>query len=209
MTDAPAVARPPFVVGLTGGIASGKSAVAAAFAQRGVPVIDADQVSREVVAPGEPLLATIAAEFGPGVLGPDGTLDRAALRQRVFSDAAARQRLNELTHPVIRARMFARARASPGPLVILEVPLLVEGGLEARFDRILVVDCPEELQLERLRARDQASAAQAEAILRAQASRAQRLARADDVIVNTGSLADLAREVEHLHRRYLELAAER
>ena len=209
MSDGRAEPGPPLLVGLTGGIASGKSAAAAAFAQLGVPVIDADQVSREVVAPGEPLLAAIVADFGPGILNPDGALDRAALRHRVFSDAAARERLNQLTHPVIRATMFSRALASPGPVVILEVPLLVEGGLEDRFDRILVVDCPEELQLERLRARDPASAAQAEAILRAQASRAQRLAAADDVISNTGSIQDLAHDVERLHRRYLALAAER
>lgn len=209
MSSTPAVAPPPFVVGLTGGIASGKSAAAAAFARLGVPVIDADQVSREVVAVGEPLLAELVAEFGAGILKPDGALDRASLRERVFSDPSARQRLNALTHPAIRSRMFERARASAGPYVILEVPLLVEGGLEHRFDRILVVDCPEELQLERLRARDAASAAQAEAVLQAQASRAQRLAAADDVILNTGSIPDLAREVERLHQRYLELAAGR
>ncbi len=203
------VARPPFLVGLTGGIASGKSAAAAAFGALGVTVIDADRIAREVVAPGEPLLARLAAEFGGAILLKDGSLDRPALRERVFSDPAARERLNALTHPAIRARMFEQAAAAAGPYVILEVPLLVEGGLDRRVDRVLVVDCPEEVQLAHLQARDALSPAQAEAMLQAQARRADRLAAADDVIANTGSLGDLRHAVDLLHPRYLELAAAR
>lgn len=199
----------PYLVGLTGGIASGKSAVAAEFGKRGIPVVDADQIAREVVAPGEPLLDEIRLAFGSGVIAADGSLDRAALRALVFADGTARARLNALTHPAIRRRMFDRARAAAGPYVVLEVPLLVEGGLYRDVDRVLVVDCPPELQRTRLIARDGGSPAQADAILAAQASRSERLSLADDIVTNTGSLWDLERSVGLLHERYLELARAR
>jgi dephospho-CoA kinase len=199
----------PYLVGLTGGIASGKSAVGRAFRNLGVEVVDADAVSREVVAPGQPALTALAAAFGTGILRPDGTLDRPALRQRVFADPAALATLNGITHPAIRARLMTRAAAARGPYAVLEVPLLVEGGLAREVDRILVVDCSEDLQRERLRARDGTGPAEAAAILAAQASRSARLAAADDVIANAGSLADLDAAVATLHARYLALAAGR
>ena len=201
------MANRPYLVGLTGGIASGKSAVGNAFRRLGVEVVDADAISREVVAPGEPALAALTAAFGAGILRPDGSLDRPALRQRVFADPAALATLNGITHPAIRARLMARATAARGPYAVLEVPLLVEGGLDRQVDRVLVVDCSEDLQRERLRARDGSGPTQVEAILAAQASRAARLAAAGDVITNDGTLAELDGAVAGLHARYLALAA--
>lgn len=197
----------PYLVGLTGGIASGKSTVAGAFRRLGITVIDADVVSRQVVEPGSPLLAALADRFGSAILDPDGRLNRARLRALVFSDAAALAALNSLTHPVIRARLLADAAAADGPYVLLEVPLLVEGGLSREVDRILVVDCDEARQRERLVARDGSGPAEVDAILKAQASRAARLAAADDVVENSGSLADLDVAVADLDRRYRALAA--
>jgi dephospho-CoA kinase len=195
-------------VGLTGGIASGKSTVARRFAELGVPVIDADEVAREVVAPGEPALAAVVGRFGPAVLRGDGSLDRRALRGLVFADPAARRDLEAILHPPIRAAMEDRARRAAGPYVVLAIPLLVEGGdARSRVDRILVVDAGEEVQLARLQARDGSSAAEARAMLAAQASRAARLALADDVIDNSGDLATLRAHVDLLHQRYLALAA--
>ncbi len=193
-------------IGLTGGIGSGKSTVARRFAELGVPVIDADEVAREVVAPGEPGLAAVLSRFGPGVLAPDGQLDRRALRERVFSDPAARRDLESLLHPLIRARMQALAAAAGGPYVVLAIPLLIEGGGRDRVDRVLVVDVDEAAQIERLMARDGGTRQQAEAILAAQASRAQRLAQADDVLDNRRSVPELRQAVDALHRRYLQLA---
>ena len=201
------MANRPYLVGLTGGIASGKSAVGNAFRRLGVEVVDADAISREVVAPGEPALAALTAAFGAGILRPDGSLDRPALRQRVFADPAALATLNGITHPAIRARLMARATAARGPYAVLEVPLLVEGGLDRQVDRVLVVDCSEDLQRERLRARDGSGPTQVEASLAAQASRAARLAAAGDVITNDGTLAELDGAVAGLHARYLALAA--
>lgn len=197
----------PYLVGLTGGIASGKSTVAGAFRRLGITVIDADVVSRQVVEPGSPLLAALADRFGSTILDPDGRLNRARLRALVFSDAAALAALNSLTHPVIRARLLADAAAADGPYVLLEVPLLVEGGLSREVDRVLVVDCDEARQRERLVARDGSGPAEVDAILKAQASRAARLAAADDVVENSGSLADLEVAVADLDRRYRALAA--
>ena len=197
----------PYLVGLTGGIASGKSTVAGAFRRLGITVIDADVVSRQVVEPGSPLLAALADRFGSTILDPDGRLNRARLRALVFSDAAALAALNSLTHPVIRARLLADAAAADGPYVLLEVPLLVEGGLSREVDRVLVVDCDEARQRERLVARDGSGPAEVDAILKAQASRAARLAAADDVVENSGSLADLDVAVADLDRRYRALAA--
>lgn len=195
-----------FRVGLTGGIASGKSTVARLFEALGVPVIDTDLLAREVVAPGQPLLARIAERFGPAVLNADGTLNRPALRAIVFADPAARTDLEQLTHPAIRALLEERAAAAKGPYQIHVIPLLTETAGRQNVDRVLVVDCSEALQLRRLQARDGSTEEQARSILAAQASRAARLALADDVIENEGEIAPLRDRVEVLHLRYLELA---
>jgi dephospho-CoA kinase len=193
-------------IGLTGGIASGKSTVADLFAALEVPVIDTDKIAREVVEPGQPPLEKLVERFGAGILTPDGHLDRPKLREIVFSDPRARADLEALTHPAIGSAVEAMAAAAGGPYQILVIPLLVEKGLGKRLDRVLAVDCPESLQLQRLQARDGSSAAQAQAILDAQASRTARLKAADDVIRNESDVADLRQQVEALHRRYLELA---
>lgn len=199
------MAARPFRVGLTGGIASGKTTVARLFEALGVPVIDTDVLARDVVAPGEPLLAKIAERFGAKVLAADGSLDRAALRSVVFSDAAARTDLEQLTHPAIRTRLEALSAAAGGDYQIHVIPLLVETQGRKNVDRVLVVDCSEELQIRRLQARDGSSLEQARAILAAQTSRAARLAIADDVIVNDGELAPLRDQVAALHLRYRNL----
>jgi len=202
-----AAARPPLVVGLTGGIASGKSAVAAVFVSLGAGLIDTDAVAREVVAPGEPGLAAVRAAFGARMLSPSGELDRAALRGLVFEDDAKRRQLESLLHPLIRARTVAKLTEVRTPYAIVAVPLLVETDFGQLVDRVLVVDCPEHLQLERLMKRDAIPRAQALAILRAQADRATRLKAAHDVIDNSGSREATRTQVEQLHRRYLEYAA--
>jgi dephospho-CoA kinase len=195
-------------IGLTGGIASGKSAAAAVFAELGVPVIDSDVIAREVVAPGSPGLAAIRARFGEGVLQADGQLDRRALRAQVFADPTARRELEALTHPLIRQRMATLSAVAGGPYQIHAIPLLVEGGAKRPgLDRVLVIDCPEEIQVARVMARDRVDEASARAVLAAQASRAQRLAAADDVIVNDQGLETLREAVITLHQRYLRLAA--
>jgi len=197
----------PLRIGLTGGIASGKSAVASAFARRGVPIVDTDRLAREVVEPGQPALAAVVREFGQQVLGPDGRLDRRRLRTLVFADADRRRRLEAILHPAIRAAMAAEIAAVTAPYVVVAIPLLIESGQQAAFDRILVVDCPPEMQLARLIERDRESPEGARAILAAQAGRDARLAAADDVLENTGSLDDLDAAVRSLHQRYLDLAA--
>ncbi len=196
----------PLRIGLTGGIASGKSLVAEQFAALGIPIIDTDEIARAVVAPGEAALAEIRAQFGDKVFDATGRLDRRALRRRVFANAADRQALERILHPRIRARTLAAIAAAEGPYLIVVVPLLVESGFERLVDRVLVVDCPEAIQLERLRHRDRESAEGARQILAAQASREARLAVADDVIDNSGPVADTQAQVAALHRRYLELA---
>ena len=195
-----------FKVGLTGGIASGKTRVAEFFAARGITVIDSDQIAREIVAPGAPALAAIRERFGASVLSADGSLDRRALRAVVFADPAARRALEAITHPAIRARMAELNAEAQGAYVINAIPLLTEGGGRRDLDRVLVVDCPEDLQIRRVMARDQVDEAGARAVLAAQASRAARLAIADDVIVNDGDLAALETQVATLHDRYLQLA---
>ncbi|MGE0581838.1 MAG: dephospho-CoA kinase [Steroidobacteraceae bacterium] len=199
-----------FRVGLTGGIASGKSTVANLFAALGVPVIDTDLIARDVVAPGTALLGKIRAEFGDAVIAPDGSLDRRALRTRVFGDSAeataARRRLEALTHPAIRAEMEARSARAGGPYQILAIPLLVEGGSRSRVDRVLVVDADEATQVRRLQARDGSTLAEARALLAAQADRTTRRAAADDLITNEGDLEALAAQVERLHSTYLAAA---
>lgn len=194
------------VVGLTGGIGSGKSTAARFFAARGVPVIDTDAIAREAVEPGTPALARIAEEFGPAVLTPAGTLDRAALRARVFADAEQRRRLEAILHPEIRARARKRLADPAAPYAIVVVPLLLESGEWSFVQRVLVVDVPESVQRERACARDGLSRAQVDAVMSAQAGRERRLAAADDVLVNDRDLPTLERRVEALHRRYLQLA---
>ena len=193
-------------IGLTGGIASGKSTVAGPFAALEVPVIDTDQIAREVVEPGQPPLEKLVERFGAGILTPDGHLDRPKLREIVFSDPKARADLEALTHPAIGSAVQARAAVAGGPYQILVIPLLVEKGYQKHLDRVLVVDCPEALQLQRLQARDGTSPTQARAILEAQASRAARLKAADDMIRNESDVAALRQQVQALHHRYLQLA---
>jgi dephospho-CoA kinase len=172
-----------------------------------VPVIDTDQVAREVVAPGSALLEQIAQRFGPAVLQADGSLDRRQLRALVFDDATARAELEALTHPAIAAATAARSAAAGGDYQLIAVPLLAEKGLAQRYDRVLVVDCDPAVQRLRLTLRDGISAAMADRMLAAQATPAQRLAVADDVIQNSSDLPALARQVEGLHQRYRALAA--
>ena len=198
-----------YFIGLTGGIASGKSALEKAFAAHGIVVADADLLAREVVAPGEPALAAVVERFGRDVLQADGQLDRAALRVRVFGDPDQRRTLEAILHPAIRARLEAICRAAPGPYAIATVPLLTEGGGRAAYPwlhRILVVDTPAAVQKARLMQRDGIDATLADQMMAAQASRAERLALADDIVVNDGDLAHLQRAADALHLRYLALA---
>ena len=200
-------ARHPLRVALTGGIASGKSTVANLFAALGVPVIDTDVIAREVVEPGQPALAAVVNAFGPEVLGSDGRLDRRRLRERIFADTGARHRLNAILHPAIRVEMERQSQAAGGEYQILVIPLLADGGRRDHVDRVLLVDVPEALQVERLMMRDGVSREQAQASLDAQATRAQRLAMADDVLRNTGQPDELRAKVAELHERYRGLAA--
>jgi dephospho-CoA kinase len=197
----------PYRVGLTGGIASGKSTAAKFFGALGVPILDSDQIARDVVEPGQPPLERLIERFGQKILTPDGHLDRPALRDIVFSDPKARADLEALTHPAIGAAMEARSAAAGGPYQILVIPLLVEKNLASHVDRVLVVDCEEELQIRRLRNRDGSTSAQVEAILKAQAPRAARLKAADDIIHNDTDMSAVRDQVAALHARYLEFAA--
>ena len=193
-------------IALTGGIGSGKSTVAALFAALGVPVIDMDVIARQLVQTGMPLLARIHDRFGPGVLSTTGDLDRRALRNLIFSDEAARAALNELMHPAIREELARQCQAAGGRYQLLVIPLLVENGLDALAQRVLVVDCTPEEQLQRVRVRDGVTLEQARAVLAAQASREARRAAADDIITNTGEIADLRDQVAALHLRYRALS---
>lgn len=199
-------ARTRYTVALTGGIASGKSAVSDRFAALGADVIDADLVSRELAAPGGAALAEITAAFGADVLASDGSLDRRAMRAIVFADESRRRRLEGILHPRVRDILRERAQAGAAAYALLVIPLLVESGHYDWVDRVLVVDVPRELQHARLVARDGITPALADAMLDAQASRAQRLAIADDVITNDGTLADLDARVRALHEQYLARA---
>ncbi len=191
------------VVGLTGGIGSGKSAAAARFAAHGIVVIDADVIAHELTAAGGAAMAAIEAEFGAAVLGSDGALDRTVMRRLVFSDAAARQRLEKIMHPLICQISDSRIASADSLYVVLVVPLLVESGAyRERVQRLLVVDCPEETQIERVMARNGMTRAETLGILAAQATRPQRLAVADDVISNDGSLDQLNAQVDGLDALY-------
>ena len=189
-------------IGLTGGIASGKSSVAAAFAELGVPVILADQIARDVVEPGTPALLAIANHFGDGVLLSDGALDRAALREIVFADPAQRQALESITHPAINQEIERQAHSSDAPYLVLELPLLVEKQNYRWLNRILVVDVPREFQLARLKTRNGIEGQQAENMLAAQASREDRLAIANDTFDNSGEHSAIAAAVAQLHSSY-------
>ena len=197
-----------YAVGLTGGIGSGKSTVADLFAELGVPVVDADQAARIVVQPGSPALHEIAQFFGPQALLPDGSLDRAAMRQRVFADPRERQRLEAITHPRIQEEVQGQLAAAEGEYAILVSPLLLETAQRKLADRILVVDVPEELQIARTAGRDGGSRQQVQNIINAQSKRSERLKQADDVIDNSKDPKQLPAQVEQLHRKYLQLAAD-
>lgn len=199
-----------YIVAVTGGIASGKSEVTRRFEALGVTVADADVAAREAVAPGSDGLAEVVSAFGDGVLAADGSLDRAAMRQRVFGDEAARRRLEAIIHPRVRAQLRASCESAAGAYAIAAIPLLAEGGGRETYpwaDRILVVDVPTEVQQSRLMQRDGSDAELAQRMITAQASREQRLAVADDVIVNDGPLLALQGHVEALDRLYRRLAA--
>jgi dephospho-CoA kinase len=196
-----------FVVGLTGGIGSGKSAVADAFAALGVDVTDTDRLAHALTAPGKPGLAAVLNAFGPQFASPDGTLDRARLRRLVFEDAPARGRLEAILHPLIREAAAREVDRWASPYGLLVVPLLFERGGGNRVDRVLVVDCPEHEQVRRVAARSALSDTEVRAIMATQLPRADRRARADDVLDNAGPKAAIAPQVAELDRRYRALAA--
>ncbi|MCS6207026.1 dephospho-CoA kinase [Shewanella baltica] len=195
-----------FVVGLTGGIGSGKTTVANLFAAEGITLVDADIVAREVVAPGSKGLEVIVTHFGAEILTPEGELDRAKLRQRIFSHPEEREWLNQLLHPMIRQEMLAQVEKATSAYVIMVVPLLFENGLDRLVNRTLVVDISPELQINRTVKRDNVDASQVNNIISSQCSRSEKLARADDIIDNQGEISSLKREVLALHQRYLQLS---
>ena len=199
--------RPVPRIALTGGVASGKSTVARLFGALGAQLIDTDQVARDLVVPPSPLLQQIAVRFGPEVLTAARVLDRARLREIVFHDSAARRDLEALMHPAIRAEVARRSRQLGGPYQLIAVPLLVETGTHQDYDRVLVVDVDADTERQRLMVPDDMPADTAERMLAAQATREQRLAVAQDVIINQGGIAELAAQVEPLHRRYLALGS--
>ncbi|WP_236200411.1 dephospho-CoA kinase [Pseudomonas pseudonitroreducens] len=195
----------PWILGLTGGIGSGKSAAAEHFAALGIHMVDADHAARWVVEPGRPALAKIVERFGEAVLLPDGQLNRAALRERIFKAEDERRWLEQLLHPLIGQEIASNLAQAQSPYAILVSPLLVESGQYRMTQRVLVVDTPEHLQLERTMRRDQVSEEQVRAILKAQALRDDRLKHADDVLLNDGDLSHLHQQVERLHQIYLGL----
>ncbi|TVP57488.1 MAG: dephospho-CoA kinase [Halomonadaceae bacterium] len=195
------------VIGLTGGIGSGKSSVASLFRQQGIVTVDADDVAREVVLPGEPALEEIRQHFGDGVIQGDGTLDRGALRQLVFADQQQRQWLEQLLHPLIGQRISEHLLKARSPYALLVSPLLLETDQHRRCQRITVVDVPESVQIERTMQRDNNSEEQVQRIIAAQMDRQKRLAAADDVIDNNQDITLVARQVEQLHQHYVQLAA--
>lgn len=194
------------IIGLTGGIGSGKTAASDWFAQQGITVVDADVVAREVVAPGQPALSDICQAFGNWVLQPDGSLDRAALRQHIFSHPDARTTLEHITHPRIRQQIIAQLNQAASPYTMLVSPLLIESRQHELVNRILLVDVPEHLQLSRASLRDSQSSEAIARIMRVQMPRLQRQTHADDIVVNDGDLAHLYHQLLPLHHRYLELA---
>ncbi|MDV6327951.1 dephospho-CoA kinase [Idiomarina sp. Sol25] len=192
-----------YVVGVTGGIGSGKSAATAEFERLGITVVDADIVSRQVVMPGSPCLQAIAEHFGRDLLTDKGELDRKALRQKIFSAPAEKDWLNSLLHPAIREEILVQLEQASSPYVILSAPLLLENNLDKYCQRVLVVDIPEELQLQRTVQRDESPKEEIEAIMKAQLSRETRRRKADDILNNEGSIDDLRQQINQLHQRYL------
>lgn len=204
------MSKTKFSIGLTGGIGSGKSLVADLFAAHGATIIDTDLIAHALTGPGGAAMPAIREAFGEAFLTAEGALNRAAMRERVFSDPAAKRRLESILHPLIGAQTEQAAQAAQGLYLVFVVPLLVESGRwKERVDRVLVVDCPEALQIERVMQRNQMSAAQVEAIMAAQATRGERLAAADDVIVNDGERAAVEAAVGRLHGQYSLLAAKK
>ncbi|OLS61449.1 dephospho-CoA kinase [Pseudomonas putida] len=195
----------PWILGLTGGIGSGKSAAAQRFVELGVHLVDADQAARWVVEPGRPALASIVERFGPGMLLEDGQLDRAALRQVIFADPEQRRWVEALLHPLIGQEIFSYLAKAESPYAVFVSPLMIESGQYKRTDRLLVIDAPQELQVQRTLLRDQTSPEQVQAILKAQANREERLRHADDILVNDRDIAWLHSEVDRLHNFYLTL----
>lgn len=195
------------IIGVTGGIASGKTTVTDIFAEKGITVIDADVISREVVMHGEPALDKIVEKFGTAVLLSNGNLNREKLREIVFSTPSAKDWLNALLHPIIRERMLNQCEQAQSSFCILSIPLLFENGLDAIVDRVLVVDTSEQMQLKRALSRDGSSKQIIEQIMRSQVSRQARLEGADEVIDNSGDLAFLYSQVEELHQKYLALSS--
>ncbi len=196
-----------FVVGLTGGIGSGKSAAADEFARLGATVVDADAIAHQLTQAGGAAIAAIRGLFGDASLDASGAMDRKKVRERVFADAAARQRLEALLHPMIRAEAQRRIASASGAYVVHVIPLLVESpDYRRRVDRVLVIDCPEEIQVARVCARSGLAEEEVRDIMRVQASRAARIAAADDVIDNGGTIEALRQQVQALHTRYLQLA---
>jgi dephospho-CoA kinase len=199
-----------FVVGLTGGIGSGKSTVADLFVAAGAALVDTDAIAHELTGPGGGAMPELIAAFGAAIADVDGALDRAAMRRLAFADPAARGRLEAVLHPQIRRLSAERCRAANAPYVVLAVPLLVESGsYRERCDRIVVVDCPEALQIARVMARNNMAEAEVCAIMAAQATRQQRLAVADDVVLNADGLEALRPQVAALHQKYLRLSSEK
>ena len=196
-------------IGLTGGIGSGKSTVAAIFASKGVPVVDTDEIARDIVCADAPAQAAIVKVFGRTILAATGAIDRARLRDRVFSDPPARRQLEEILHPRIRTEVETRLARLSAAYCIVVVPLLIETDFAALVDRVLVVDTDEALQITRTMARNGLPRATVESILAAQTDRTTRRARADDVITNTSDVAALALQVDALHERYLALSLNR
>lgn len=193
-----------FTVGLTGGIGSGKSLVARMFAERGAGIVDTDQIARALTASHGAAMPAVLAEFGADFADQDGALDRAKMRTLVFSDAGAKRRLEGILHPMIREAVAAEAQLASGPYLILDIPLLVESGSwKSRVHRVLVVDCPEALQVQRVMARNGLSEEQVQAIMAAQATREARLAAADDIVANDGEIAALVPQIDRLHHFYL------
>ncbi len=195
-----------FIIGITGGIGSGKTAASDYLASKGMTVVDADQVSRQVVEPGQPALEQIRARFGDQVLGDDGRLNRAALREIVFADPEERTALEAITHPAIGAEIRRQLQASDSLYTILVSPLLLESEQYRMVDRVLLVDVPESVQVERTARRDEVPGDQIRHIMAAQMDRQERRRKADDIAMNDGSLADLHEQLDHLHEHYLDLA---
>ncbi len=199
----------PYCVGITGGIGSGKSRAAAMFGELGAGVVDTDEISHQITASGGSAMPEIVTAFGPAAAAADGSLDRAAMRQRIFGDPEARRQLENILHPRIRETSRSRVNESSAPYVLLVVPLLLETGAYCDIvRRILVVDCDEALQVSRTITRSRLDEASVKAIMAAQISRSERLARADDVISNNGDVKELRRQVAMLHEKYLKLAAD-